>query len=170
MVSWDGITKFYVFFHENSFYEASIMYFSYVVIVYRNENAEHQFCSEPNNNKISASPAPSEYENDPYLSTHSKENLIKNFIDLCCKIDSIGGCYRLYFLTKLNAYLDVHHMFPTHQWMPHLNICLLLSLVLLQVWMVLRTMPLNCWEQEVTRALWISKEDPKPTTLPIHRG
>uniref|UniRef100_A0A8C2H400 Ras association domain-containing protein 2 n=1 Tax=Cyprinus carpio TaxID=7962 RepID=A0A8C2H400_CYPCA len=28
----------------------------YVVIVYRNENAEHQFCSEPNNNKISASP------------------------------------------------------------------------------------------------------------------
>uniref|UniRef100_A0A8C2HPE5 Ras association domain family member 4 n=1 Tax=Cyprinus carpio TaxID=7962 RepID=A0A8C2HPE5_CYPCA len=25
----------------------------------RNENAEHQFCSEPNNNKISASPAPS---------------------------------------------------------------------------------------------------------------
>lgn len=90
------------------------MYFIYVVIVYRNENAEHQFCSEPNNNKISASPIPSEYEYDPYHSTHNQENLIRNVIDSCWKMDNIGGCYRLEVLTELNAYLDVHHMFPTH--------------------------------------------------------
>lgn len=44
-----------------------------IFVVYRNENGEqsfsYQFSSESNNNKISGTPVPSEYEKDPDLST-----------------------------------------------------------------------------------------------------